>query len=148
LADSLAEKGRLDDAIGEYKKSVALKADASTYNNLGTALQKKGEVHSALWYYMYAIGLKQNFHQAYTNLGGAFLEVGQVEEAKKVCDVAVELASFSGKAHECRGLVLVRQGSLDQAVEELKIVVSLQPENPNFVRNLDVAYRLKLDLSK
>ena len=59
----------MQSAIKSYQQAIKIKPDyANVYNNLGTALNHKGEVDSALTNYLKAIELNPCLAETYPNI--------------------------------------------------------------------------------
>jgi serine/threonine protein kinase/tetratricopeptide (TPR) repeat protein len=70
LGNALSDKGRLDEAIAEYREAIRLKKDyAAAHSNLGDALYDKGMLDEAIAEYKEAIRLRKDLPQAHSNLG-------------------------------------------------------------------------------
>ena len=66
----LKQKGRLDAAIADYDRSIAIYPnDPFAYNNRANARRDKGNLDGAIADYTAAIGLDADYAAAYTNRG-------------------------------------------------------------------------------
>ena len=100
------EDGRVDEAIGQYEKSLGLDpSNAEALNNLGNALRKKGKLDEAIVRYQKALEIKPDFAEADNNLGNALLQKGDVDQAiayyEKAAKIRPDFATFQwnlGKA--------------------------------------------------
>jgi hypothetical protein len=85
LGDALKGKGRLDEAIDEYREAIRTKTDFpeayQAHNNLGNALTAKGQLDDAIAEYREAIQTKKDYAEAYCNLGSIFELKGHFAEA-------------------------------------------------------------------
>jgi protein O-mannosyl-transferase len=76
------ESGRLEDAIEQFYKTLAIKADdASAEANLGNVFLQMGQLDEAIIYYEKALELKTDSAEVQYNLGNAFLRKGEFDEA-------------------------------------------------------------------
>jgi serine/threonine protein kinase/Flp pilus assembly protein TadD len=84
LGGNLLRKGRLDEAITEYRagiRSKDLNYDASNHYNLGYALKHKGQLDEAIAEYREAIRIKQDHAEAHCNLGDVLEQQGLFADA-------------------------------------------------------------------
>lgn len=89
----LQRKGRIMDAVANYQRALALEPrNADVLNNLGSALYKAKRYDEAIASLKDCIKMDVNHQIAYTTLGLAYEELGNLEEAKKVYAKAVEVA--------------------------------------------------------
>src|SRR6185369_7395194 len=77
LGSAFQSAGRIDEAIDQYKKAIAIKPDyAPAYSNLGSALLSKGDATGAINAYQQALSIDPDFSDAHFNLGNALMRVG------------------------------------------------------------------------
>jgi tetratricopeptide (TPR) repeat protein len=82
LGLALYAKGRLDEAIAEYREAIRIKKDfAEAHCNLGVALTAKGRLDEAIAEYREALRIKKDYAEAHCNLGHALLRQGQFRQA-------------------------------------------------------------------
>jgi serine/threonine protein kinase/Flp pilus assembly protein TadD len=94
LGVDLQAKGRLDEAIGEFKEAIRLKNDfAEAHNNLGSALATKGRRDEAIDEFKAAIRFNKDVPEIYCNLGRVLLQQGQFAEALAAVKRGHELGS-------------------------------------------------------
>ena len=69
LANVLAGRGEVDEAIEQYRKALEIKSDfAEAHNNLASALASRGELDLAIIHYQKALELKPDYTTAHNNL--------------------------------------------------------------------------------
>ena len=62
---ALKDQGKLEEAIGAYKKAISIKPEyAEAYNNMGIARKEQGRLEEAKENYSKAISLKSDFAEA------------------------------------------------------------------------------------
>jgi tetratricopeptide (TPR) repeat protein len=107
--------GRLDDSIDDLKKAVGLKPENdSAHNNLGLSYFEKEEYEDALNEFTKAIGLKPHgLH--YNNRGLALYHIGNLQDAKKDFDAALEKTSDDPFIYYNRGNVYMNLGEFGKA---------------------------------
>jgi len=78
--------------------------DYRIYNNLGKALEEKGELEVAIGMYEKAILTKPEHPRAYNNLGVALMSSGKIDEASGVLHDALEKNTENPETHYNLGL--------------------------------------------
>ncbi len=78
---------------------------------------------------------------AHTNLGGAYLERGDLEQALLHSQRAVEIKPNDVNARNNIGIVFLRLGKPEDAANAFATATQLEPENPEIHFNLGLAYR-------
>ena len=77
-----AEKGRMDAAVRDFEKAVALKPDdADTLFNLGFILQRTGKHPEALERFQRAVELNAFLDRAWYGMGLSLFKLGRYQEA-------------------------------------------------------------------
>lgn len=116
------------------------------HNNLGGALENKGEVDSAIQEYQIALLISPNYAIAHYNLGVALAKKGDQDSAINEFQKAVTIKPNLFIAHNSLGAVLGRKGDLDAAIKEFQEVLRLSPNNVAAHNNLGAAFANKGDL--
>ena len=131
LGNVLKEQGKLDNAVAQYHRALALKPDfAEAHNNLGNALKKQGKLNEAVAQYERALALKPDYVVARLNLGNTFREQGKLDNAAAHYRRALAVNPNYVEAHNNLGNALKEQGKLDEAVAHYRHALAV---NPNFV---------------
>jgi tetratricopeptide (TPR) repeat protein len=106
----LRRLGRLDESIDDLKKAVSIKPEnPSAHNNLGLSHFEKEEYEEALNEFTKAIGLKPHgLH--YNNRGLALYHIGNLQDAKKDFDAALEKSNDDPFIYFNRGNVYMNLG--------------------------------------
>jgi tetratricopeptide (TPR) repeat protein len=137
LGVALVEKGKVEEAVGEYRKAIQLKPDFfQAHYNLGNALWHQGKAEEAIAEYRRAVSLDPDFAQAYFNLGLALGERGKVEEAIVAYRRAVQLKPDYAQAHYNLGVTLGQQGKAEEAMAEYRHAIELLPDYAQALENL------------
>ncbi len=129
---NLAEKGRFDESIVEWKRALAISPeDAKAHNNLGRALAGKGDFDQAIVHWQKALEIDPRYWEAHNNLGAALAGKGKLNEAvahfKQVLEANPNLAEVHGNL----GRVLALKGKSDEAIAEWRKATEL---NPNYAQ--------------
>ncbi|KVQ57602.1 tetratricopeptide repeat protein [Burkholderia territorii] len=140
LGNALRERGRLDDAIAQYREAVRRQPDyAEAHNNLGDALREARQPDASMQHCAQAIALRPDYAQAYNNLGNALKDLGQSDAAVLAYGKAIEHDPRYADAYNNLGNVLTTQRKFDAAVDSYRAAVALAPQNPITHRNLGAA---------
>jgi predicted O-linked N-acetylglucosamine transferase (SPINDLY family) len=140
LGNALRERGRLDDAIAQYREAVGLQPDyADAHNNLGDALREARQPDASMQHCAQAIALRPDYAQAYNNLGNALKDLGQPDAAVLAYGKAIEHAPGYADAYNNLGNVLTTQRKFDAAVDSYRAAAALDPSNPIVHGNLGAA---------
>jgi tetratricopeptide (TPR) repeat protein len=139
-ADALRAEGRLDEAVAEYHKAIALDPGyVPAHNNLGNALHDRGRLDEAMAEYHEAIALDSGYAIAHGNLGAALYEKGQWNEALTELRQAITLAPRYAQAHNNLGTTLAHHRRWDEAMAEYRQALALAPRLAGPHVNLGVA---------
>jgi len=140
LANVLAQRGEIEEAIAHYEKALAIQPNApEAQSNLGAALVSMGRVEEGIGHYREALRLDPNLAEVHNNLGVALADQGKTEEALSHYLKAVELRPDYAEAHNNLGNILADQGKLAEAVTQFQEALRLQPYYPQAHNNLGVA---------
>ena len=78
----LADEGRLDEAIAQYREALRIHPQfAFTQNNIGNALMQKDQLDQAVIHFNEALRLDPDYAEAHNNLGIAMAKQGKLDEA-------------------------------------------------------------------
>ncbi len=126
----LSQKGRIDEAIAEFRKALEIRPnDVEANNSLGTALLQRGQVDEAMAHFQKALELQPNNAVTHDNLGVVLLRKGQVDKAITQFHKALEIQPSNPEAHYNLGLALRQKGQVDEAIAQFKRAVELQPNS-------------------
>ena len=123
------EKGRLSEAIAQYRTAMKIKPDfALPHNNLGNILFASQKTEEAITYYKSALQLSPDYAMAHSNLGIALEEKGEFEEAIAHYREAVRLEPNLVLAHYNLGIVLKEKGELEEAIFHYRAAIKFKPD--------------------
>ena len=133
--------------LGYWKDSEALFRHALAvtennylaHNNLGVALDKKGQIDEAIRQYQEAIRLKPDYADAHNNLGVALAKKGQIDEAIRQFQEAIRLKPDHADAHNNLGIALAKKGQMDEAIRQYQEAIRLKPDHADAHNNLGIA---------
>ncbi|MDE2926023.1 MAG: tetratricopeptide repeat protein [Acidobacteriota bacterium] len=143
LATAYEQTGRLDESVAGFKKARALnpgKWDLSF--SLASALFKQGEDESCLAELSRWPESEKNAE--YFNLmGAANARLGQVVEAGKSFEKAIELQPRNQESHYNLALLFLRADAYDEAITVLDQSLAHFPESPQLLRAMGFSQQLK-----
>jgi len=129
VAGLLFDAGRLDEAIVQYERSLALNpSSASTHYNLGIAYSARGRRSDARGEFETALRLDPDYAQAHNNLGAILFLAGDLGEAAAHYRRAIAIRPDNAEAHTNFGALLSATGHLRDAVAEFRRALELQPD--------------------
>jgi tetratricopeptide (TPR) repeat protein len=128
LADALAQGGRDNEALTDYRAAVRLRPDyPEGHYNLGVELAKLARGPDAISEFRQAIGLKPGFPAAEYNLGLALAQAGRLDEAAAHFQNTLALRPDFPGAHLNLGSVWWQLGRAAPAAEQLRAAVAEDP---------------------
>jgi tetratricopeptide (TPR) repeat protein/serine/threonine protein kinase len=144
LGRALEARGRLDDAIVAYQKSVQLKDDEDmAQNTLGNALFARERMDEAIAAYQKAIQINNNDASYHFNLGNALVKKGRLEEAINEHRQALRIKEDFPGACIGLGVALMGKGRLDEAIEAFQKAIGLKKDSATAHYNLGRALLAK-----
>lgn len=136
---------KYDEAIADFTKRIAIKAEYRDYNERGYCWMMKGDMDKAIADFNTAVELAPKDARMRLNRGLAYKKSGDIERATQDFNDALELDSELIGAYENRGLIHLRNNDLVNAVRDFDAVISL---NPQSVRIRELRGRCLIDLGK
>jgi tetratricopeptide (TPR) repeat protein len=132
-----AQQGRLEQAIGCFRRAIALKPDLpEAHNDLGVALREQGRLDEAVTCFRRALDLAPDIPQVHFNLSNALAYQGRPDEAAAGYRRAIELRPDYADAHNNLGNLLREQGRLEEALACYRRAVQARPDHPGGHNNL------------
>lgn len=143
IANAWRLEGKLDDAIAEFQKALAIKKHSKIYANLGAVYRKQGKIDEALTTYQEALALDPDGKEAL--MGRGLVWFGQKDFAKAEADFqhAITTDQRYLEAHTNLGAVYMTTGRTDDAIREYRIALVINPFYPDASYNLGVALTQK-----
>ena len=134
---NLAEKGRFEESVAEWRRALALSPDdAKAHNNFGRALAGKGDFEQAIVHWSKALEADPRYWEAHNNLGVALVGRGKLSEAighfRQVLDANPNYAEVHGNLGRALGLA----GKSDSAIAEWRKAIELNPRYAQAYKDL------------
>jgi tetratricopeptide (TPR) repeat protein len=128
--------GRYQDAIEAYKQAIRIKPDyAEAYYNLGNACSNLGRWQEAIESYKQAVRIRPDLAKAHYNLGTACGELGRWQEAIEAFSQTIRIKPDYAEAYYNLGVAYLTTGNKGSALEEYKILKTLDAELANKLFN-------------
>jgi len=133
----------IDKAIFHYKEALKIKPDyAIALFNLGSALEKKGNIEEAIDHYLEALRIKPDYTKAHNNLGVALVNKGNYDVAILHFSKALKINPQKTDVHINLANVLFLKGKPDEAIRIYKEIIETSAVNADAHYNL--AYVLSI----
>jgi tetratricopeptide (TPR) repeat protein len=127
---ALERKGRLPEALAQYREAVCLVPDLfEARYNIGNLLDKMGKPGEALPELLKAVQLNPKLPAPHNTLGTVLAELGRYHEAMNEFTNATRLDPAYPAAHFDMGKVLLKQGLDAGAIDEFRATLRLDPDN-------------------
>jgi tetratricopeptide (TPR) repeat protein len=140
LGRVLAERGKLDEAMAYYRKSLESKPDyAAAYEGLGLALVARGQHDEAMACYQKALTIEPDSPELYDDLGRALAACGRLNEAVAPYRKALELQPHDAMIRYDLANALAGLGQFDEAIEHYQTAVKSLPDHVQAYNNLGIA---------
>jgi tetratricopeptide (TPR) repeat protein len=127
---ALEEKGRLVEALVQYREAARLAPDnVEVRYNIGNLLDKMGQPEEALPELFKAVQLNPKLPSLRDALGAVLVELGRFDEALDQFAEAARLDPAYPAAHFNMGKALLKQGRDAGALDEFRAALRLDPDN-------------------
>jgi len=132
LGTAYLNLGRYQDAIESCKQAIKIKPDyAEAHNNLGVAYGNLGCYQDAIESCKQAIKIKPDYAEAHNNLGFAYSNLGRYQDAIESYKQAIKIKPDYAEAHNNLGNAYLMTGDKGSALEECKILKTLDTKQAN-----------------
>jgi tetratricopeptide (TPR) repeat protein len=126
------------EAIESYKQSIRIDPDlAGVHTNLGVAYGSLGMYKEAIESFQQSIRINPDYAEVHTNLGVTYGKSGMYKEAFEAYKQAIRINPDDALAHFNLGITYaIFLNDRDSALEQYKILKSLDPEKANELYNM------------
>jgi tetratricopeptide (TPR) repeat protein len=134
-------KEKWKEATEEYYKSIHWNPyNQRTYYRLAFAYGMMGKINESLFTYLKLKKLAPDYAQIHINLGGLYLQTGELKNAEEELKRAIELNPYEASTHNTLGGLYLKTGRLEDAKKELQKSIELDPYEPRTHYNLAIVY--------
>jgi Tfp pilus assembly protein PilF len=123
--------GELDQAIGLYKRSIALYPTADAHTYLGWAYSFQGRIEDAIAQCEIAIKLDPEFGNPYNDIGVYLMQQQRPDEAIPWLEKAKLAKRYEPRQfpYQNLGRVYLSKGMLQKALQEFRGALAIEPHN-------------------
>ncbi|MDD3056206.1 MAG: tetratricopeptide repeat protein [Aliarcobacter sp.] len=122
-----------------YEEILKINPKSSNiYGNLGVIYKIKGDINTAIKYYVTAINLNPKNILVYNNLGNAFKEIKNYKMAIRVYTDALKINPKDFNMFNNLGIVFELIGDSNRAIEAYKQAVKINPKYAKAINNIGV----------
>lgn len=134
-----SQRALLGEVFQEYIDAQLVNADrAEAHTNIGNLYAQRGIADAAEIAYRDAIRVDASFALAYLNLADIYRALGREAEGEATLRDGLARALETPALHHALGLLLVRRGETNLAMEQLRRAVELAPDDPRMAYVLGV----------
>ena len=113
---------------------------ANSWNNLGLLSAREGHTGEAIGFFQRALQLSPDHSVALVNLGSAYRQLKQWDEARKVYERALDINLNDPEANYGLGMVFAQIDDVTHALEHLQKALQSRPSYPEALNNLGILY--------
>jgi len=129
------------DSVTVFSQALAVdERNATAHNNLGFALEARGDTDRAMEHFRRALELRPAYLTARVELGNLLLAKGQVDEAAAQYTAAVSIDPMSVPALTNLGKAFLEQGRVDEAIQLQERALAVDPTYTTAELNLGLAF--------
>jgi len=145
LGSVYLKQQKTEEARNNFERALKLHASypdtlPNAWNNLGLIATQEGRTADAIPYFQEALRLSPDHLIALDNLGNAYRQLKQWDEARKVLERAVAAGPQDPEANYGLGMVFAQIDDSDRAYEYLQRALKFRPAYPEALNNLGVLY--------
>ena len=139
-ADALQAQDKLDEAVEEYLRALAVEPDNYlAHNKLGIVYGKQGLTQKALQEFRLSLSIKPDQGMAHSGMAWIFAQTHQFSQAAGEFTQALHFDPEDADTHNGFGVALFQQGEYEKAIEQFSEAVRIDPGNAGAKRNLELA---------
>src|SRR5687768_3904909 len=138
------QSGDLAAAESIYRQVLAqLPHNAAAHVYLGIALFDQRRFEESAQSYRRALAIQKHFPVAWNNLGNSLRMLGEIDEADRCLQTAIDQKPDYLSPLKNRGTLWIWAGEVDRGLRWYHEALRLAPEDPELHRNLGVIYLLQ-----
>jgi tetratricopeptide (TPR) repeat protein len=134
-AEARASFERATELVAGYPDTVP-----NAWNNLGLLATRDGRTDQAIGYFHQALKLNPEHLIALQNLGNAYRQQKNWEQARKVLEHALAVSSGDPESNYSLGMVFAQTDDPGRAYEYLQRALNSRPAYPEALNNLGILY--------
>jgi Flp pilus assembly protein TadD/peroxiredoxin len=128
-----------------FERTVKLKTDypktlTNAWNNLGLLAVREGKTSEAISYFQEALRLDPTHVVALNNLGSAYRQLKDWDQARTILERAVKVKPDDPEANYGLAMVFAQTDNNEQAYEFLRKALQFRPAYPEALNNLGILY--------
>lgn len=128
LGTALSQRGKTEEAIGQFQTALRLKPDdAEAHDNLGAALWQAGKVQEAIAEFEQALRIKPDDPKAHSSLGLALARLGKPGEAAEHWEQALRIKPDDVRTLNNLGIALAQEGKTEEAIRHFEQALQINP---------------------
>jgi tetratricopeptide (TPR) repeat protein/peroxiredoxin len=133
------------EARASFERATKLHASypdtlANAWNNLGLLSAREGRTEEAIGYFDQALRLSPDHVVALENLGSAYRQLKQWDDARKAFERALAVSPNDPEANYGLGMVFAQTDDTARALEHLQRALQSRPSYPEALNNLGILY--------
>jgi predicted O-linked N-acetylglucosamine transferase (SPINDLY family) len=129
-ASTFVREGRLAEAIGAYRRGLAINPDVpGAWNSLGNALQEIGRLDEGVTAFQRMLALAPDSADALNNLGNVYQRLGKLDEAALAYERALAVEPHHLPAHGNLGVLYKDLGKVELAEQHFKAALAVRPSS-------------------
>jgi tetratricopeptide (TPR) repeat protein len=134
---ALADEGRIEDAIVQYEKAIAIRSDfAEAHCNYATALLRLERLDEAASHCRIALTARPDLAEAHFCMANILRRQGQLDAAMAEYREAIERKPNHADSHTNLGAMLAARGDIDGAISEYQKALAVKPRSELARNNL------------
>jgi tetratricopeptide (TPR) repeat protein/peroxiredoxin len=136
---------KTDEARASFERALELTPSypdtlPNAWNNLGLLATREGKTEEAIGYFQRALKLNPDHLIALENLGNAYRQQKNWEQARKVLEHAVAVSPGDPESNYSLGMVFAQINDPARAYEYLQRALKVRPAYPEALNNLGILY--------
>ena len=115
---------------------------------MGNIKRAQGDLESAVVLYQRALAIKEDYAEAYSNLGVALFELNYLAEAETALHKSISIDPKNDLSYCNLGVTLESLGRIDEAIKAQETALTLNPDNATALYNLGNIFSSQKDFDQ